>query len=132
MNSDNVQGCPKCGRIISRGLAACPYCKYNFKTINEYYQKIEAEKKEIKNFTEVVSLKYDLENEKYVRAYVGPQYEKLSNGKFSFFSFLFGPSYWVYRGMKKKAYSFAFFVISVETLSILLAGAIIFFMPFFL
>lgn len=32
-------GCPKCGRIIDKEVAICPYCNYNFQEINSFFNK---------------------------------------------------------------------------------------------
>lgn len=38
------KGCPKCGRMIDGNSKICPYCKYDFKEINSFFQRISDEK----------------------------------------------------------------------------------------
>lgn len=38
------KGCPKCGRMIDQNYKICPYCNYNFKEIDNFFQNIEEEK----------------------------------------------------------------------------------------
>lgn len=38
------KGCPKCGRMIDANLKSCPYCHYDFKEINGFFRRIDAEK----------------------------------------------------------------------------------------
>ena len=45
MEDENMQkGCPKCGRMIDANLKQCPFCHYDFKEINGFFRRIDAEK----------------------------------------------------------------------------------------
>lgn len=45
MEGDKMtKGCPKCGRMIEEDLKICPYCKYNFEEIDQFFQRIETQK----------------------------------------------------------------------------------------
>lgn len=34
------KGCPKCGRMIDSSATNCPYCNYNFESMNNFFQKV--------------------------------------------------------------------------------------------
>ena len=38
------KGCPKCGRMIDKNVATCPYCNYNFKEIDSFFKRVSDEK----------------------------------------------------------------------------------------
>lgn len=39
-----ARGCPSCGREVDASVTKCPYCGYDFKQLNELFQRYEAEK----------------------------------------------------------------------------------------
>lgn len=102
---DNVEYCPHCGANIREELA-----RYDYKPKENPPQKpaINLEPSHEEQFQ--YSIKYSFGNEKeLIKEYVGKNYDKIKNTKFSLPAFFLGPIYFFYR----KLYTYAFIWILV-------------------
>lgn len=107
---DNVEYCPHCGSNIKEELA-----RYDYKPIEDPQKKtaVNLEPSHEEQFQ--YSIKYSFGNEEeLIKEYVGKNYEKIKNSKFSWPTFFLGPLYFLYR----KLYIYAI----IWTLIILIFG----------
>lgn len=109
---DKVEYCPHCGANIKEELSRYDYkpkeTDHKEPTINlepsheeqfEYSQKYSYAKndQQLQNILKNKKSTISPQNEEYLKAYVGNNYEKIKKSSFSFPTFFFGPIYMFYR-----------------------------------
>lgn len=88
---DNVEYCPHCGANVKEELA-----RYSYPSNQQEEQKPKINQTHEDQY--IYSLKYSYgDNEEFLRAYVGNNYDKIKNSKFSLSTFFLGPLYFLYR-----------------------------------
>lgn len=101
--------CFRCGTKVDDKIEYCPHCGANVKEELARYSyprnQQEEQKPKINQTHEdqyIYSLKYSYgDKEEFIRAYVGNNYDKIKNSKFSLSTFFFGPIYFFYRKLYK-------------------------------
>ena len=112
--------CFRCGSKVEHNQKYCPHCgadileelkRYSYPEQNN--QKIESKIHPTSHEEQYVySIKYSFgDEEELIKAYVGKNYEKIKNTKFSIPTFFFGPCYFFYR--KLYALGLGYAIISI-------------------
>lgn len=113
--NDNVEYCPHCGSNIKEELA-----RYDYKPTENLQKKttVNLEPSHEEQFQ--YSIKYSFGNEEeLIKEYVGKNYDKIKNTKFSCPTFFFGPIYFLYR----KLYAYAFiWILAIMIFGLLFPG----------
>lgn len=93
--------CLRCGTKVEENTVTCPHCKANIKEEYARYNYIpssEEKKSNSHNDQYLYSIKYSYGNEEdFIQAYIGKNYEKIKKSDFSIPSFFLGPFYFCYR-----------------------------------
>ena len=93
--------CLRCGTKVDDKAITCPHCNANIKEEYARYNYVPRNETNNKNTHDdqyLYSVKYSYGNEEdFIQAYVGKNYEKIKKSDFSIPSFFLGPFYFCYR-----------------------------------
>lgn len=118
---DNTEYCPHCGANIKEEQA-----RYNYQpreeitpTINlqpTHEEQFQYSKNYSNSTTENNNITFSKQEEDYLKAYVGKNYEKIKNSNFSLLTFFLGPIYFFYRKLYIEGLILCFFFIMLPSL----------------
>lgn len=93
--------CFRCGTKVDKNQTYCPHCGANIKEeMSRYYTPEYMKEAPSHEDQYQYSIQYSYkDNDDYLKAYIGKNYDKIIKQKFSIPTFIFGPLYFLYRKM---------------------------------